>query len=105
MPYPPKPPTTQAVIAALKREGFSRSEPCSPGPKDHTAGWRVRKCPWDSSLVEVLWWDDTRAIHGEGAAARRFHWLQRYADALVRSRFRCQISEKDGKVTVYARSA
>lgn len=103
--YPPKPPTPQIVGAILKRGGFNRSQPCGPGPKDHTAGYKVRKCPYDSALTEVLWWDDSRSIGDDSAA--RDGWLRRYADAILadplyRGRLRPAIA--CGKVTVYPRT-
>lgn len=84
MPYSPKPPTPQIVGAILKRAGFNRSAPCGPGLKDHTHGYKVRKCPYDSSAVEVLWWPDSRDVSDAASiGTRRVQWLQRYADAIL----------------------
>jgi hypothetical protein len=101
---PPKPPTPQAVIAILKRAGFSRSQ--SSGVYVRTPGYAVRNRP-QPGAVEVRWWPDSREVPADAddVLRRRARWLQRYADAILAdSRFRCRLSEKDGKVTVYARS-
>jgi hypothetical protein len=110
VPYPPKPPTPQIVGAILKRAGFNRSQPDNRGPKEYTEGYQVRKAPGIPGAVEVTWRPSSLGLHPEGHRDRRTRWLQRYADAILadalyRSRFRVRLSEPDGKVTVYARSA
>jgi hypothetical protein len=112
VPYPPKPPTPQIVGAILKRAGLNRSQ--SSGVYNRTAGYSVRKSRTQPDAVEVRWWPDSREditpAGSDAIAKRRTGWLQRYADAIVtdplyRGRLRCQLSEPDGKVTVYARSS
>ena len=106
MPYPPKPPAPQAVGAALKRAGFSRSQ--SSGVYHRTAGYAVRKCRTQPDAVDVRWWPDSREAVSPPAdpgqiAKRRTLTLLRYADALLVAGFRQQLSEGGDKLTVYAR--
>jgi hypothetical protein len=106
MPYPPKPPTTQAVGAALKRAGFSRSQ--SSGVYVRTAGYTVRKCRTQPDAVDVRWWPDSRetaapAVDTAQITKRRTLTLLRYADALLVAGFRQQLSLSGDRLTVYAR--
>lgn len=105
VPYPPKPPTTQAVGAALKREGFGRSQ--SSGVYHRTTGYAVRKCRTQPDAVDVRWWPDSREGAAPdaytGLAVKRRRMLQRYADVLVRNGFLCRLSEKDDLLTVFGR--
>lgn len=105
MPYPPKPPTGQAVSAALKHAGFNRIAPfCGAGLarlNEHAAGYKVRKSPTDPNAVEVRWLPSSLAT--DPMTERRMLMLVRYADALLHAGFRCQIDEPGAKLTVYAR--
>ena len=95
MPYPPRPPTTQAIGAALKRAGISRSE-WMPGA-GLSPGYRVRKSRTVPSAVEVLW-------RGE-AEDRTVLRLLRMADVIVGAGFRCRLSDDRSKITIYASTA
>jgi hypothetical protein len=92
MPYPRKAPTPQAVGAALKREGFSRSQ--SSGVCHRTSGYSVRKCRTQPDAVDVRWWPDSREAASPGACTdtekRRTMALLRYADRLLAQGFRSQ---------------
>ena len=107
MPHPPKPPTPQAVGAALKHAGFRRSQ--LSGASHQIAGYAVRKCRTQPDAVDVRWWPDSREAAAPDVytdiAEKRHRMLQRYADALVRERFRCRIISTDDRVIVYAREA
>lgn len=102
MPYPPRPPTPQAVGAALKRAGFPRSEP-TMGLRQHTAGYQVRKGRSIPDSVEVRWLPHSLDDDGDLLGRRRTRALLRYADALLVAGFRPQVDEPGEKVTVYAR--
>jgi len=100
MPYAPRPLTSQAVSAALKRAGFNRSEPT--GLRDRTAGYKVRKSRVNPAYVEVSWLPDSRSITPDREHPRLM--LLRCADQLLHAGFRSQLSEGAAKLTVYART-
>jgi hypothetical protein len=104
MPYPPRPPTPQAVGAALRRAGLTRSQ--SSGAYVRTAGYAVRKSRTQPDAVEVRWWPDSRAhFSPDDLANRRILTLLRYADKLLAQGFRSQLSDGGDRLTVYARRA
>ncbi len=99
----PRPPTPQAVGAALKRAGLNRSQ--SSGVYHRTAGYAVCKSRTRPGAVEVRWWPDSReaAVDAAEIAKRRTLKLLRYFDALLASGFRAQLSEAGDVLVVYAR--
>jgi len=103
MPYPQRTPTTQAVGAALKREGFGRSQ--SSGCFYQVAGYAVRKCRTQPDAVEVRWQPDSREAASpdiyNDTETRRTRMLLRYADRLLAQGFRSQ--KRDDRLIVYGR--
>lgn len=105
MPYPPRPATTQAVGAALKRAGFNRVQPFYGAGRmnDMTAGYKVTKSRTANDAVEVQWLPSSLAAGPE--TNQRIATLGRYADALAAARFRCQMDDEFTKLFVYASTA
>ena len=95
MPYPSRPPSTQAVGAALKRGGISRSE-WMPGTGIDSPGYQVRKSRTMPGVVDVFW-------HGE-SGGRAAPPLLRMADILLLGAgFRCRVSDQGDRLMVYGR--
>lgn len=103
MPYPSRPPTTQAVGSALKREGFGRSQ--LSGASYRIAGYAVRKCRTQPDAVDVRWYPDSREATSPDVYTdiepKRTRMLLRYADRLLAQGFRSQVH--GDRVIVYGR--
>jgi hypothetical protein len=112
VPYPPRPPTGQAVAAALKRAGFNRSVVLPGtgrynwdgrlvrGSERHSDGYEVKTA---DGQITVRWRTCGPVVNPDAEHRKRMGWLQRYADTLVGDGFCCRLSEPDGKVIVHGR--
>ena len=113
MPYPPRPPTGQAVSAALKRAGFSRSAALAGTGRYHWDGKLVRGSEQYSEGYEVRTVDGRITVRhklgGAGAAneenvRRAVRKVLRYADTLLLAGFQPRIDEGGRSLIVCART-
>lgn len=111
MPYPPRPPTGQAVSAALKRAGFNRSTVLVgtgryrdgglvKGSDQHTWGYEVRTIHGRITVRHIL--GGIGPVSDEGAK-RAVHMVRRYADELHAAGFLMNIDEGGRSLIVHAR--
>ena len=113
MPYPLRPPTGQAVSAALKRAGFNRSAILTGtgryhwdgklvrGSEQHSAGYEVRTV---QGQIRVRHLTGGAGPVNEEVAQRATLKLLRYADALLLAGLRSQLDADGRSLIVYARS-
>jgi len=111
VPYPPRPPTGQAVSAALKRAGFNRSAVLIGTGRHHngklirgsdqrTWGYEVRTTQGRITVRHVL--GGPGPVSDEGAK-RAVHMVLRYASELHAAGFLVKIDEGGQGLIVHAR--
>ena len=105
MPYPPRPPTGQAVSAALKRAGFNRSAVhrdgrLVKGSDQHTWGYEVRTIQGRITVRHIL--GGIGPVSDEGTK-RAVRMVLRYADELLLAGFLVKIDEGGRSLIVHAR--